>query len=208
MLCRLTKSANHRIVLQTVTRRRMSVPTRLRKMLRAIHDAAGRLWLVPPSPPIPVIPVPTIRPPSGKAPLQRPTIATKPGRPDRPGTGQRRMVGAASRVVPRRAWPAEASAIAFLRWAHQHRLAREWMVDDLWYLASEDFAPALDVVLPPRRVFLGALQREAGVTVTYDRRLYTRNGRLRGKTTFYQLNAAAPAIREGTRPPLTRNRAA
>ena len=83
----------------------------------------------------------------------------------------------------------------------------QWKVDDLWYLASEDFALALDVGLPPRRVFLGALQKLAGVTVTYDRRLYARNGRLKGKTTFYQLDDAAPAIREDT-PAQARKRAA
>jgi hypothetical protein len=92
--------------------------------------------------------------------------------------------------------PAEAANF-FVRWACTHGLAaREWTVDDVWFLASEDFAPALGLGLPPRRVFLGALQKVAGVSVAYDRRRYARNGRLIGKTTFYRL--ASPAAHRAT----------
>jgi hypothetical protein len=51
---------------------------------------------------------------------------------------------------------------------------------------AEDFAPALDFEVPKRRVFLGALQKLAGVQVQYDRRLYDRRGQLLRKTTFYR----------------------
>ena len=40
--------------------------------------------------------------------------------------------------------------------------------------------------LPPRRVFLGALQKLAGVHVKYDKRVYDRNGRVLRKSTFYR----------------------
>jgi len=79
------------------------------------------------------------------------------------------------------------AAAVFVRWTGVHGLAREWKVDELWHLASEDFAPALNMVLPPRRVFLGALKKTPGVTCTPNRRVYDRNGKLLGKTTFYQL---------------------
>ena len=79
------------------------------------------------------------------------------------------------------------AATAFVRWAADHGLAREWKVDDLWHLASEDVAPAMNMVLPPRRVFLGALKKTPGVICTPNRRFYDRNGKLLGKTTFYRL---------------------
>jgi hypothetical protein len=59
-------------------------------------------------------------------------------------------------------------------------------VDEIWFLVEEDFAPALDFEVPKRRVFLGALQKLAGVQVQYDRRLYDRRGQLLRKTTFYR----------------------
>jgi len=86
------------------------------------------------------------------------------------------------------------AAAAFVRWVAATELAREWKVDDLWCLASEDFAPALNMVLPPRRVFLSALKKAPGVICTPNRRVYDRTGKLLGKTTFYQL-PASPAVR-------------
>ena len=77
----------------------------------------------------------------------------------------------------------------FLEWLREHDLCREWTVDDVWYLATDDFAEALDVGLPPRRVFLGELQKRAGVEVTYDRRVRDRAGRVLRKTTFYNFAA-------------------
>jgi hypothetical protein len=75
-----------------------------------------------------------------------------------------------------------------------HGLAdRDWPVDALWFLASEDFAPALGLRLAPRRVFLGALQRQPGVAVANDRRVYARDGHLKGKTTVYRLPTVASA---------------
>ena len=86
---------------------------------------------------------------------------------------------------------AATAAAEFVTWGQAHGLAdREWPVDALWFLVSEDFAPALGFGLPPRRVFLGALQRRSGVAVVYDRRVYARDGRLKGKTTVYRLPSA------------------
>ena len=80
------------------------------------------------------------------------------------------------------------AAIAFvLRWVAEHDLVREWQVDDLWHIASEDFALAHGLILPPRRVFLSALKKTPGVICTSNRRVYDRNGRLLWKTTFYRL---------------------
>jgi hypothetical protein len=92
------------------------------------------------------------------------------------------------------------AAAVFVRWTGVHGLGREWKVDDLWHLASEDFAPALNMVLPPRRVFLGALKRTPGVICTPNRRVYNPYGELLGKTTFYQL-PASPAVRTAAEPP-------
>jgi len=78
------------------------------------------------------------------------------------------------------------AASAFLAWLREHGLAREWAVDDLWFFAEADFAEAADLTLPPRRVFLGALQKLDGVAVVYDRRT-VRNG-TRVKTTFYSFD--------------------
>jgi len=101
-------------------------------------------------------------------------------------------VGEARRVAPA-CDPPEAAA-SFVRWAYANDLApREWTVDDVWFLAAEDFAPAHGLKLPPRRVFLGALQKVPGVAVAYDRRRYARDGRLLGKTTFYRLAPDAEA---------------
>jgi hypothetical protein len=76
----------------------------------------------------------------------------------------------------------------------RHGLAvRAWAVDDLWFLAEEDFAPAAGVELPPRKLFLGALQKVHGVRVQYDRRVRDRSGRVRCKTTFYALPGGCEA---------------
>lgn len=73
---------------------------------------------------------------------------------------------ASGEVIRLRELPASALAAGFLAWMREHGLSRrEWTVDDLWYLVEEDFAVALGFALPPRRVFLGALQKCAGVEV-------------------------------------------
>jgi hypothetical protein len=92
------------------------------------------------------------------------------------------------------------AASTFVRWAAEHGLAREWKVDDLWHLASEDFAPAHDITLPARRVFLGALKKTPGITCAPNRRVYDRNGKLLGKRTFYRL-PASPAVRTAAETP-------
>lgn len=82
---------------------------------------------------------------------------------------------------------ADLIADLFVVWMTTHGLSwREWTVDDTWWLASEDFAVAHEVSLPPRRMFLGALQGRAGVTVTYDRRIGRPDKGKRRKTTFYK----------------------
>ena len=40
-------------------------------------------------------------------------------------------------------------------------------------------------------MFLGALQKIGGVRITYDRRVYDKGGKVKGKTTFYRLLPAA-----------------
>ena len=77
-----------------------------------------------------------------------------------------------------------AAAVGFLDWMRRHEQKdRAWTVDEVWYLASEDFAVAAGIVLPPRNRFLGALQKQAGVKVQYDKRI--RPGAGAPKTTFY-----------------------
>jgi hypothetical protein len=81
-------------------------------------------------------------------------------------------------------------AAAFLAWAREHRTpganGQEIAVDDLYWIASTDFAPANDIAMPPRRVFLGQLKRLQGVKCTRDRRVYDKDGKLKCKTTFYE----------------------
>lgn len=76
---------------------------------------------------------------------------------------------------------------SFLCWAAQHDLDRTWTVDEIWFLVTEDFAPANDLIAPPRRVFLGCLKKHAEVTVEKDKRIYSRDGRVKRKTTMYTL---------------------
>jgi hypothetical protein len=82
--------------------------------------------------------------------------------------------------------PPDELARQFLRWHAEHGLPDKLTVDDVFWYASEDFALALGFALPPRRVFLGALQKQQGVTVRYDvRRPGKAPARQRGKTTEY-----------------------
>lgn len=84
---------------------------------------------------------------------------------------------------------AEDLALRFVDWMFEHDLSRRaWTVDDVWWLAEEDFGPAHDLALPPRRVFLGALQRCHGVIVAYDRRVGRAVDGRRKKTTFYRFD--------------------
>jgi hypothetical protein len=87
-------------------------------------------------------------------------------------------------------------AARFVAWVAEHGLSScERTVDDVWWLATADFAPALDVTLPRRRIFLGALQDQSGVTVTYDRRVgQLVNGKQR-KTTFYKFPAKTTSLK-------------
>lgn len=77
-------------------------------------------------------------------------------------------------------------ALAFTDWLHLFAMSgsdRTWTVDDVWFLASEDFGPAFDVAMPPRQLFLTALGRLSGV----HRRHHVRR-RIDGqnrKTTIY-----------------------
>jgi hypothetical protein len=82
-------------------------------------------------------------------------------------------------------------AAAFLAWSRQHQTpganGQEVAVDDLLWIATNDFAPANGVAVPPSRVFLGALKKFEGVVCTQDRRIYDKDGKVKGKTTFYCL---------------------
>ncbi len=53
---------------------------------------------------------------------------------------------------------ADLAATRFLAWMHEFEAGRDWPDDALWYIATEDFAPANDVELPPREEFLDAVQ--------------------------------------------------
>jgi hypothetical protein len=109
---------------------------------------------------------------------------------------------ASGEVIRLRELPACALAAGFLAWLREHGLSRrEWTVDDLWFLVEEDFAVALGFALPPRRVFLGALQKLAGVQVQYDRRVYDRQGNVLRKTTFYRFAPMAEAELKVSDPP-------
>ena len=109
--------------------------------------------------------VPTItRLPQTRVPTISAPIVMPPTRADHP-----KLVHADRAGRPSHAVDAATAATMFVRWAADHELTREWTVDEIWYLASEDFAPAHDLALPPRRVFLGALQRRPGVSVVPSR---------------------------------------
>ena len=95
------------------------------------------------------------------------------------------------------------AAADLVRWAAEHDLAHEWKVDDLCHIATEDFAPAHEIELPPRRVFLGALKKTPGVICMPNRRVYDRKGNLQGKTTFYRL-PTTPEVRTAAEPPALR----
>lgn len=102
---------------------------------------------------------------------------------------------ASGEVIRLKELPPSTLAAGFLAWMREHGLSRrEWTVDDLWYLVEEDFAVAMGFALPPRRVFLGALQKIAGVQVQYDRRVYDRRGQILRKTTFYRLSGEANSV--------------
>lgn len=111
--------------------------------------------------------------------------------PDGLGTFERSAVVGAnfSASVPRpsQRLPSEELVGQFLAWIAEHGLAGEHPVDSVWFLASEDFGPALGLILPSRPRFLGALQRQPGVIVEYDRRRRNRLGKITGKTTIYTL---------------------
>ena len=136
-------------------------------------------------------PTPTISQlPPRVVPTIPPTMRMVPTITDQPVRSKRRLPTIAVHAgidTSCRRLDADAAAAMFVRWAADHGLAREWTVDEIWFLAAEDFAPAHDLALPPRRVFLGALQRRPGVKVVYDRRVRRRDGGVRGKTTFYTL---------------------
>ena len=142
----------------------------------------------------------------GRAPLalQLPTIADRqPAHTRRATTSAERAIaafnaaqaeGSSLLAAPVRTTrirvTAEAAAARFVAWITASGLDGEWPVEYVWFLASEDFAPAASVLLPPRRTFFGALQRLAGVSVRYDVRQYSTAGALRGKTTVYSFAVA------------------
>ncbi len=98
----------------------------------------------------------------------------------------------------RRALAPDRAAAEFVAWLADHGLdARAWAVDEVWFLASSDFAPATDVVLPPRNRFLGALQRIDGVRVQYDKRVWV--GGRKVKTTVYSFAGSAGREASGMR---------
>jgi hypothetical protein len=102
-----------------------------------------------------------------------------------------------------RAMAAPKAAAAFRSWLADHGLdVRSWSVDDLWYLASQDFAPAQSVTLPARNTFLSAVQKLADTRVQYDKRVRVA-GELK-KTTFYSFHPAVGAGNASELVPLRR----
>jgi hypothetical protein len=84
----------------------------------------------------------------------------------------------------RRSLTPERAASAFLGWLRTLGLDdRAWAVDDVWRLASVDFALTIGVTLPPRNRFLGTLQKLDGVRVQYDKRIWLHGRKV--KTTVY-----------------------
>lgn len=89
----------------------------------------------------------------------------------------------------RRSLKPEHAATAFLDWLRtQGQVGRPWPVRDVWMLASLKFAVASNIAMPPRKPFLGALQRLDGVSVQYDKRIWL-DGR-KVKTTVYTFTSA------------------
>jgi hypothetical protein len=91
----------------------------------------------------------------------------------------------------RRLLAAPKAAAEFRNWLANHGLDdRMWTIDDIWFLATEDFAVAQSITLPSRNTFLGALQKTMGVRVQYDKRVPMGS---RKKTTVYTF---APLVRD------------
>jgi hypothetical protein len=134
----------------------------------------------------------------GQAQQQRDTLPTicRPSAEHQPtmraavGSATDRLVQFGTARPLRRVKPQDAAA-AFLAWSRQHQTpganGQEVAVDDLLWIATNDFAPANGVAMPPSRVFLGALKKIEGVVCTQDRRIYDKDGKVKGKTTFYRL---------------------
>ena len=92
--------------------------------------------------------VPTItRLPQTRVPTISAPVVVPPTKADHP-----KLVHADRTGMPSHSVDAVTSATMFVRWAVDHELTREWTVDEVWFLAAEDFAPAHDLALPPRRV--------------------------------------------------------
>ncbi len=83
--------------------------------------------------------------------------------------------------------PRDVFVTRFIFWVHEHGLHGPWTSDDVWFLASEDFAPAHDLHPPPQREFLRLLKRALGVHVRKDKRVRDRHGNVKRKATFYTL---------------------
>jgi hypothetical protein len=84
----------------------------------------------------------------------------------------------------------QVAAEGFVAWLNQHELAAQaWTVDEVWYLAENDYGPAAGVTLPKRNTFLRALKQRAGVRFAYDERV--RRGGKTVKSTIYRFDDAA-----------------
>lgn len=99
------------------------------------------------------------------------------------------------------------AAADFLTWIFANGLDnRIWTVDEIWYLAAQDFAMANDIALPPRNLFLAALKRRQGVRCQYDKRV--RVGSKSVKTTIYAFSRIADLGTVQAHAPAGRPRAA
>lgn len=102
-------------------------------------------------------------------------------------------------VTPSIPVTAEVAALSFACWAAVHHISKPLPVEQLWHLASQEFALVYSLILPPRRVFLGALKKVQGVIAKQDQRQYNRIGEMVRKTTVYILPMTLGVSDDGER---------
>lgn len=84
----------------------------------------------------------------------------------------------------------QVAAAGFVAWLHEHDLAAQaWTVDEVWFLAEMDYAPAVGAALPKRNTFLKALKQCPGTRFAYDERV--RRGGKTVKSTIYRFDVDA-----------------
>ena len=96
-----------------------------------------------------------------------------------------------SRVAGQLSASPQVAAEGFVAWLEKHDLAGQaWTVDEVWFLAANDYSPAAGIVLPKRNTFLRALKCCHSVSFRYDDRV--RRGGKTVKTTVWCPPANVP----------------